>query len=301
MNIRDLNYYDRLFQENSFTKVARFFKVSQPTITAAIQRLEKELDVQLVIRDQSHKALIFTESGKQFETHVKEILQELRAAEQELTAIKQERVRLGLPPIIGSSFFPVLSARLSEKDLLSHLDTREDGSKSLLNQLKSGLLDLALLSSIQPIKDPKLSVQLLARKQFKIIVSPNHPLAQARSVHFHELKHESFIQLNERFVHSIAFDKLCEQAGVKPKLIYQTNDVQIIKGMVASGVGVSLLSESALLPQDPVAVLTLKDQPQPEFLIQLVYRSNHFLTALQKTMIRLLRQHPNMTEDHEVS
>ncbi|MCO7127875.1 LysR family transcriptional regulator [Sporolactobacillus shoreicorticis] len=290
MNIRDLNYFKQLFREKNFTKVAQLFKVSQPTITAAVQRLEKELDVQLIIRDQSHKELIFTESGRQFEKHVTQILRELRAAQLEITAIKQERVRLGLPPIIGSSFFPALSAKLSEKNWLSHLDTCEDGSKSLLNQLKNGKLDLALLSSTQPIKDAQLTVHLLARKEFKIIVSSSHPLAQAGSVAFQDLKNESFIQLNERFVHSIAFRQFSEQAQIKPAIIYQTNDVQIIKGMVSSGVGISLLSETALLPQDPVAVLTLKNQPQPEFLIQLVYRSNHLLTSLQQQIIHLLTQ-----------
>lgn len=296
MNIRDLYYFKQLFLEKNFTKVAHFFKVSQPTITAAIQRLEKELDTQLVIRDQSHKDLIFTESGRQFQSHVTQILQELKTAQLEIAAIQQEKIRFGLPPIIGSSFFPVLSARLSEKNLLPHLDTREDGSNSLLNQLKNGQLDLALLSSTKPIKDPKLSVHLLARKQFKIIVSPSHPLAQNGSLYFHDLKHESFIQLNERFVHSIAFRELTEQAAIKPNLIYQTNDVQIIKGMVACGVGISMLSETALLPQDPVAVLTLKDQPQPEFLIQLVYRSNHLLTSLQKTTIELLMQQTDIDQ-----
>ncbi|SFG27253.1 LysR family transcriptional regulator [Sporolactobacillus nakayamae] len=288
MNIRDLYYFEQLFQEKNFTRVAHYFNVSQPTITAAIQRLEKELETKLVIRDQSHKDLIFTESGRQFQTHVTQILLELKTAQLEITAIKQEKIRFGLPPIIGSSFFPALSAKLSKKNLLSHLDTREDGSNSLLNQLKNGQLDLALLSSTKPIKDPKLSVHLLARKQFKIIVGLNHPMAQSGSLYFHDLKRESFIQLNERFVHSIAFRELTEQAGIKPKLIYQTNDVQIIKGMVACGVGISMLSEAALLPQDPVAVLSLKDQPQPEFLIQLVYRSNHLLTSLQKTTIELL-------------
>ncbi|GEB76921.1 LysR substrate-binding domain-containing protein [Sporolactobacillus inulinus] len=290
MNIRDLHYYNRLCQDKNFTKVARFFKVSQPTITAAIQRLEKELDAQLIIRDQSHNALTFTDCGKQFAQHATQMLQELKTAQLEISAIKHERVRLGLPPIIGSALFPALSARLSQNNLLGHLDTHEDGSKSLLNQLKNGQLDLALLGSTTPIQDDQLSACLLARKPFKVITSPAHPLAKNGSIRFNALVQESFIQLNERFVHSIAFNQLSRQAQIKPKLIYQTNDVQIIKGMVAKGVGISLLSAAALLPQDPVAVLTLRDQPQPEFLIQLVYRSNHLLTNLQQEMIQLFMQ-----------
>ncbi|GAY75548.1 malolactic regulator [Sporolactobacillus inulinus] len=99
--------------------------------------MEKELDAQLIIRDQSHNALTFTDCGKQFAQHATQMLQELKTAQLEISAIKHERVRLGLPPIIGSALFPALSARLSQNNLLGHLDTHEDGSKSLLNQLKT--------------------------------------------------------------------------------------------------------------------------------------------------------------------
>ncbi|WP_100489447.1 LysR substrate-binding domain-containing protein [Sporolactobacillus pectinivorans] len=290
MNIRDLQYFKQLFQDNSFTKAANFFKVSQPTITAAIHRLENELDTQLVIRDQSHKELIFTESGKQFEKHITQILQELGTAKSEITAIKKEKVRLGLPPIIGGYYFPTLSAKMAERDLLSSLDTREDGSKSLLNKLINGHLDIALLGSAHPIEDAKLSVHLLTHKKFKIIVSPNHPLAGQKSLAFKDLKNESFIQLNERFVHSIAFQQLGRQTHTKPGIIYRTNDIQIIKGMVANNVGISFLTELAISPQDPVVALSLNDDPQPEFIIQLVYRSNHILTPVQQKIVQLLTQ-----------
>lgn len=291
MNIKELQYFQRLFQENSFTKTANFFHVSQPTITAAVQRLEKELDAQLVIRDQSHKDLIFTDSGKQFEKHVEQILQEIETAKLEITAIKKEKVRLGLPPIIGGYYFPTLSSQLVSQDLLSRLDTHEDGSKLLLNKLITGHLDIALLGSVQPIENDQLSGHMLSRKKFKIIVSRNHPLAQKKAVAFKDLQREPFIQLNERFIHSIAFEQLSRQNRIKPEIIYRTNDIQVIKGMVANNIGISFLTEMAILPQDPVAVLELSDVVQPEFMIQLVYRSNHVLTAVQQKIVDLMTQY----------
>ncbi|MCO7175197.1 LysR substrate-binding domain-containing protein [Sporolactobacillus kofuensis] len=288
MNIKELHYFQRLFQEISFTKTAKFFHVSQPTITAAVQRLEKELDTQLVIRDQSHKNLIFTDSGKQFEKHVEQILQEIETAKLEITAIKKEKVRLGLPPIIGSYYFPSLSSLLVKHDLLSRLETHEDGSKLLLNKLITGQLDLALLGSVQRIENEQLSGHMLSRKKFKIIVSRTHPLSQKRSVAFKDLLSEPFIQLNERFIHSIAFQQLSRQTHTKPAIIYRTNDLQIIKGMVANNVGISFLTEMAILPQDPVVALALSDDLQPEFLIQLVYRSNHLLTSVQQKIVDLM-------------
>jgi len=58
MNFKDLEYFQRLVREKSFTKVANAFHVSQPTITYAVKRLEEELGTELVYRDQYHKQLI---------------------------------------------------------------------------------------------------------------------------------------------------------------------------------------------------------------------------------------------------
>lgn len=290
MNIKELSYFTRLYHENNFTKVAQYFNVSQPTITAAIQRLEKELDTQLVIRDQSHKELIFTESGRQFEKHAEQILQELKTARSEIRALNKEKVRFGLPPIIGSYYFPFLSARLSEKKLLQNLETYENGSKVLLNKLINGQLDMALLGSVRAIEDARLTQLGLARKKFNIIVGPQHPLAEKRVVAFKDLIHESFIQLDEGFVHSTAFHLLTRRMRRKPEVIYRSNDIQIIKGMVANNVGISFLTEMAVFPSDSVVALELSDEKQPEFLISLAYRANHILTPMQQGIVDLLTE-----------
>ncbi|MFT8318195.1 MAG: LysR substrate-binding domain-containing protein [Sporolactobacillus sp.] len=288
MNIRDLEYYRKLFHVKNYTRVASHFNISQPTVTAAIQRLERELDTQLLIRDQSHKDLIFTESGIQFEKHVEQILQELETADSEIKAIKKEKVRFGIPPIIGSYYFPLLSEYLLKDQSLSSLVVYEDGSKSLLHRLLKGELDLALLGTAQMIaemNDSLLTAQILAHKKFKIIVSAQHPFAKRESISFKDLEGENFIQLNERFVHPLAFNRLCQQAHIRPKVINRLNDIQIIKGMVARNVGISLLTEMAIMPQDPVVSIPLNDEKQPEFLVSIAYQANHVLTDLQQKLI----------------
>ncbi|WP_018664357.1 LysR substrate-binding domain-containing protein [Heyndrickxia acidiproducens] len=288
MNIKELQYFKKLYQEKSYTKVADFFDVSQPAITAAIQRLEKELNTQLIIRDQSHKEIRFTASGSQFERHASQILKELDIARLEIDALKMEKVVFGLPPIIGNYYFPLISSKLAKENLLQNIDVHEDGSQSLLKNLTTGKIDMALLGSIHPIEERQLTQHLLSRKKFKIIVSPKHPLATKKSVAFKDLKNEPFIQLSDRFIHPLAFEKLMKQTRTQPAVIYRTNDIQIIKGMVAENVGISFFTEIAVAEYDPVVALPLTDPGQPEFLISLAYRSNHILTPLQQKMVDML-------------
>ena len=54
MNTKDIEYYVQIVKQKNFTKVANYFRVSQPTITYALQRLEKEFDAILITRDRSH-------------------------------------------------------------------------------------------------------------------------------------------------------------------------------------------------------------------------------------------------------
>ena len=80
MNIKDIKYYCSLVEEKNFSKVAEIFKVSQPTITMAIKRLEKEFDAPFFIRDQSHRELRITTAGEQFYMHAQAILTEIEVA-----------------------------------------------------------------------------------------------------------------------------------------------------------------------------------------------------------------------------
>lgn len=84
MKLNDLKYYQALVKYKNFSQVAAKFNVSQPTITMAIQRLEKDFGTSFFVRDHVHKQLHITPTGKQFAVHVDVILNELRIARQEI-------------------------------------------------------------------------------------------------------------------------------------------------------------------------------------------------------------------------
>lgn len=136
MKLNDLKYYQALVKYKNFSQVAAKFNVSQPTITMAIQRLEKDFDTSFFVRDHVHKQLHITPTGKQFAVHVDVILNELKIAHQEINQAESSSIRFGLPPIIGNYYFPPLTPLLMREGLLSHLETSEHGSKEILKMLK---------------------------------------------------------------------------------------------------------------------------------------------------------------------
>lgn len=279
MNIKELYYYHDLVRTKKFSQVAADFNISQPTVTMAIKRLEESFGTTFFMRDRSHHQLTVTSTGLQFDQHVQRIIEELEIAQKELARAKQERISFGLPPIIGSWYFPRFTPALLQAGLLNQLEVVDHGSASLLQLLAKGELDLALLGSLQPFQQPSLRARVIDKAPIRIIVAKDHPLAAFKDgVSFAQAAQYPFITLDDEYVHAQAFRQAARLARVRPKIVFKTSDVQILKALVANHSGISFLTDLALDGDDGLAALPLTDGSQPEFIISLAARANRLLT-----------------------
>lgn len=279
MNIKELYYYHDLVRTKNFSQVAADFNISQPTVTMAIKRLEESFGTTFFMRDRSHHQLTVTSTGLQFDQHVQRIIEELEIAQKELTRAKQERISFGLPPIIGSWYFPRFTPALLQAGLLNQLEVVDHGSASLLQLLAKGELDLALLGSLQPFQQPSLRARIIDKAPIRIIVAKDHPLAAFEDgVSFAQAAQYPFITLDDEYVHAQAFRQVARLARVRPKIVFKTSDVQILKALVANNSGISFLTDLALDDNDGLVALPLTDGSQPEFIISLAARANRLLT-----------------------
>lgn len=279
MNIKELYYYHDLVRTKNFSQVAADFNISQPTVTMAIKRLEESFGTTFFMRDRSHHQLTVTSTGLQFDQHVQRIIEELEIAKKELTRAKQERISFGLPPIIGSWYFPRFTPALLQAGLLNQLEVVDHGSASLLQLLAKGELDLALLGSLQPFQQPSLRACVIDKAPIRIIVAKDHPLAAFEDgISFAQAAQYPFITLDDEYVHAQAFRQAARLARVRPKIVFKTSDVQILKALVANHSGISFLTDLALDGNDGLAALPLTDGSQPKFIISLAARANRLLT-----------------------
>ncbi|MCO5511042.1 LysR family transcriptional regulator [Enterococcus hirae] len=290
MNTRDIEYYVQIVKQKNFTKVAKYFQVSQPTITYALKRLEKELDAVLITRDRSHHELVITPAGKQLFIHAQSILQEIKMAKAEITQLQKKKLRFGMPPIIGNEYFPKLSSYFIKSQLMDQIEITDGGSRDLYGMIHQGRIDLAILGSTQPIIDQKLEIELLLDKRFMIVVAPTHPFADRQTISFSDLIAEQFVLLNEHYVHPAAFKKLAKQAHIEPKVVYQSNDLAILKSMIRENIGIGFLTEIAIHPEDHLVSIPLSDQLQPHFLISLAKRTQQIPTHLQENVVEVIQQ-----------
>lgn len=290
MNIKDIEYFNELMTTKNFSIVAQNFNVSQPTITMAIKRLEEEFNTKFFIRNKSHKELIVTDSGKQFYEHSKHIMQELKVASKEIRDADEQKIIFGLPPIIGTYYFPPVTPELLRNGLLDDLTIVSRGSTVCRKMLLNGDLDIALLGSNYPLKEPNLITETFARSPYKIIVGDDHPWANRQSVSIEELRGQRFISQNESFVQHRALKKMARLGHFRLNIVCQTDNVNILKALVAENIGISLQTAISINPDDHLHAIDIEAEDFPIFNMSIAYHARHYLTDKQQQLLDILRK-----------
>ena len=225
MNTRDLQYFQALVKYKNYTRVAKEFGVSQPTVTQAIKRLEKEFDAQLVYTDRAHRQNMITRSGQLLAASAKAINEQISLAHHSIDLVQERQIRFGLPPIIGK----LLVAKIAKKvpgSIMRRVQICEAGSQELLSKLLKGEIDVAMLGSVAPLDEEKVYVQLLTKRPYSIMVSAKSPLAQRKKISFKELANQHFITYDKQYVHVAAMRSYFAYAHIKPTVaVYKVPDI----------------------------------------------------------------------------
>ncbi|EMP71827.1 LysR family transcriptional regulator [Streptococcus ratti] len=245
MNTKDLQYFYALSQLQSFTKVAKRFHISQPSVSYALRRLEEQFGCDLVVKDPSHRTFALTPQGKILANHCKEILLELNRLQKDMKRSFQQETRLGFPPIISGYILDLLLTRKEDVTFLSALRTIYGGSVELLHLLVEGELDMSLIGSLESLHHPKLVTKELVTKSFYFVLSEKHPLAKQEALSFEEVLEEPFILLDDRHVHHQAFHIMNDKYHEAAQVLVTLDDVFMLGQMVNENLGIAFLTDIA--------------------------------------------------------
>ena len=243
MNLKDLYYFYDLSNLQSFTDVARKHEVSQPSISYAIKRLEKEFHCQLIMHDPSHRTFKLTPQGDILLRHIKKVLPELQGAKKEILRSISSYDTIGFPPLIIDYIVRLEPAFIENVSALRNIHPIQEGSIELLNLLSKGELDASFIGSLEPIIDKRFSVKTLMTSDLYYILPSGHSLADKEAIAFSDV-------LNEHFVHLKAFQHLNNQYHHAATPFFQTDDINLLKQLLRKKIGISLLSEIAITKED---------------------------------------------------
>lgn len=287
MELRHLKYFVVVAEELSFTKAAARLRISQPPLTAQIHTLEEELDLQLFNRT-THKVEL-TRAGEVFLAEARLTLaqaQRTRKLASQLASGSIGEVRVGftvsaaLNPAVPRNFYNFRAENPAINLVLQEMLSAQQLERISGNQLDAGFCR-ELISMVPP---PGVKIERILQERFIAVVNSQHRLAKHSAFSLKACADEPFVFFS-RARDVAVWEKamtLCEKAGFKPQVVQEANGVIAIVGLVASGIGISILPESVKsVALEGVVYRPLRD-PDAVVPLMLAFRESEHTAAVSR-------------------
>jgi LysR family transcriptional regulator, transcription activator of glutamate synthase operon len=289
MELRQLYYFVKVAKREHVTRAAEELHVAQSAVSRQIHQLEEQLGVKLFL--QKGRNLQLTPVGQLFLKRAESIIADLERAIIEIHEfIDPERgeIRLGFPHSLGTHLIPKVVAMFRKAHPNVRFRFKQGMYPSLIQDIVKGEVDLAFISPI-PENEEYICGNVVLTEKLYAILPPGHPLAEAESIELHQLKDEQFVLFREGYsLRPIVWDA-CQQAGFTPKIAFESEETDTIRGLVAAGMGVSLLPEMALTQSGPLQPAKVAiNNPEVTRTIGLIHRSDEKLPLVAKVFHQYL-------------
>ncbi len=246
MTLTELKYIVAVARERHFGKAAEACHVSQPTLSVAVKKLEDELDLKLFERSANEVSVtpLGVEVVRQAQT-VLEQAAEIREIAKRGKDPLAGALRLGVIYTIAPYLLPELVRHVIERTPQMPLMLQENFTVKLLEMLRMGELDCAILA--EPFPDAGLAIAPLYDEPFVAAVPRSHVLAKAKSVSAEQLKQETMLLLGTGHCFRDHVLEVCPEfarfsgtaEGIQRS--FEGSSLETIKHMVAAGMGVTLV------------------------------------------------------------
>jgi len=245
MNFRDLQYLVAIDELKHFHNAAEKCFVSQPTLSGQIKKLEEELGVLLIERN--NRQVMMTEVGKRIVKQAKIVLSEAN----EIKTIAQSfqnpmvgEIKIGLIPTLAPYLLPLIIPMLKKTYPLLQIWLHEHQTAVLLKKLQEGDLDALILAL--PIDTDEFETIDLFKESFYLAVPANSPLATRSRIKTTDLNAKDILLLEEgHCMRGQALD-VCYANGANEFSGYRATSLETLRYMVAEGIGMTLLPELAI-------------------------------------------------------
>ncbi|ALS21016.1 MULTISPECIES: LysR family transcriptional regulator [Paenibacillus] len=289
MELRQLQYFVKVARKQHVTQAAEELHVAQSAVSRQIRQLEEELGVQLFV--QKGRNLQITAVGKLFLSRIEAVLTDLERAVNEIHEYldpEHGEIRVGFPHSLGIYLLPTVIAHFRKNHPKVKFRLRQGTYNSLIRDVMKGEIDLAFISPF-PEKHSHVAGELLLREELYAIVPQGHVLCEYQTIRLEQLKEDSFVMFSEEYSLRAIVLEACRKAGFSPRIGFEGEETDTIRGLVAAGMGVSLLPEMALTEiseLQPVKVRVI--EPQVTRSIGLIHRTGEKLPLVAEVFREFL-------------
>lgn len=251
MELRQIQYFIEVAKREHVTEAAHTLHVAQSAISRQIANLETELGVSLFIREGRNVKL--TSVGKIFLQHAEMAVHEIEMAKQKIKEfLDPERgtIRVGFTSSLAANPLPAVISAFRSRYPDIGFQLRQGAYKQLIDSVINGEIDLAFLGPV-PTQEKNVRSHIFFAENIFALLPSKHPLAKQQTLRLNQLQEDTFVLFPPGFILRNIVVNACSQMGFEPKVSFEGEDIDAIKGLVAAGLGVTLLPEVTLIDNMP--------------------------------------------------
>src|ERR1700691_2513502 len=275
MEFHQLRYVCAIADTGNFSRAAERCQIAQPSLSQQVLKLEEELGTKLF--DRLPRSIRLTEAGRAFIPRARTILEQMEAARS--TAADQNTdfrgsVAVGVIPTVAPYLMPTYTARFAKKYPDAKLRIVEETTSVLVEGLRDLSIDVAILAL--PLRHKDLELFPVRTEPLFAALRRNHPRATAKSLALKDLRGESFVMLRDGHCFRDLSIDTCTRARITPHIAFESGQFSSLLGMVAAGVGISLVPEMAVDRNVACRYVRLSDPQATRTIVTAVLRGRSF-------------------------
>lgn len=247
ITLRQLSYFTAVAERESITAAARELYVSQSSISSAISDLERTLGVKLFVRHA--RGLSVSREGKAILPRARRLLRDVRDLELtagDLTSAVSGTLNVGCYTTLAPVLIPRIIAQLAEKHPNLDVHFTEGSRSDIVNDFINGRHDVIVLYDYNFKNDLPAIGETTRLGAFPayVLLSPDHQLASSDTVSLNELIDEPYISFGLEPAEEY-FLSIFSALGIQPNRVHSTPNHEVLRGLVARGLGYSLMTQKA--------------------------------------------------------
>lgn len=255
MNERELLYIKTIADTQSISKAAEELFIAQPSLSQALQRIERELGTHLFIREP--RGMKLTYAGEKYYLMAKEILDIYSDFKSEITHInelKAGRLVIGIARYMGMNILPNILPKFNKNYPNIEIIIREENTRVLENLVLGGNVDFALTHVHKKEMNEKINYEILKEDEF-LLVTPKAYLKDSDKikvkdgksyVDLRDLEGEKFILLDINKGIRKVQDRTKKSYGINPEVVFTTKNFETAKRLAANGMGITIIPKDYL-------------------------------------------------------
>lgn len=288
MDLKQLNTFLEVSKSLNFTRAAEQLGYAQSSVTAQIQQLEIELGA--ILFERIGKKVILTDSGRKVLPYVSQILQLSGSMKDAASSSEFPKGNLSIGTAESLSIYRLPKILEEYRKLYPdvNLELKLMNCEEFLPALSNGIIDVAFSIGDQ-INSKYIVETVQLQERIRVISSPDPPFRKKKMVRPEDFDGKAIILTGKGCCYRGAFMKKLSKENIVPRIVLETDSIQVIKQAAVSGLGACVLPEVAVAEELEAGKLELVDFDTSDFNIvsQMFYHRDKYISSALSEFLRL--------------